>query len=208
MVGLGNPGAAYKNTRHNAGYMLLDGIADGRFLDDVTIHRPRRKGLRRLFESKSQFGKTSGPYVSAEGTAGGKDFILIKPTTFMNESGKALLYLKRHGIVRNLSELLVVVDDVNLEFGRIRIREKGSAGGQNGLKSIISYLGTEDFARLRIGIGPKPEGEELKHYVLSSCKPEEKKLLESALLDASAVVMAWISEGFAGSQKVFSQLSR
>jgi len=206
VVGLGNPGAGYKNSRHNAGYMLLDGIVEGRFFTDAVIQKSRRRGIRRLLSPKGLFNKSSGPYVSTEGECDGQRFLLVKPTTFMNESGKALSYLVRRGIVKDLSEILIAVDDINLNLGRIRLREKGSAGGQKGLKSIISYLGTEEFARLRIGIGPCPGGVDLKKYVLSSFRPDEKEILKTSLEVSSKVVEAWIKDGFEGAQKMIAQL--
>ena len=206
VVGLGNPGAGYKKSRHNAGYMLLDGIAESRFFTDAVIQKSRRRGLRRLFSPKGLFNKSSGPYVSIEGECSGKRFLLVKPTTYMNESGKALSYLVRRGIVKDLSEILIVVDDINLNLGRIRLREKGSAGGQKGLKSIIGYLGTEEFVRLRIGIGPCPGGEDLKKYVLSSFRPGEKEILDTSLEYASEVVEAWVKDGFEGAQRIIARV--
>jgi len=206
VVGLGNPGAGYKNSRHNAGFMLLDGIAERRLFTDAVIQKSRRRVLRRLFASKGLFNKSPGPFVSIEGECAGKRFLLVKPATFMNESGKALSYLVRRGIVKDLAEILIVVDDINLNLGRIRLREKGSAGGQKGLNSIISYLGTEEFARLRIGIGPCPGGEDLKKYVLSSFRPGEKEILKTSLEVSSKVVEAWIKDGFEGAQKIIARL--
>ena len=208
VVGLGNPGAAYKHTMHNAGFMLLDGIAGGAYPIGAEFARSGKRGLRRLFASRDGFGKTAGPYVAIEGTLAYKQFLMVKPATFMNESGKALAYLVRKAIVRELSELLVVVDDVNLDLGRIRLREKGSAGGQKGLASIIERLGSDDFPRLRLGIGPRPEGSDLRDHVLSGMRPEEREILDRSLLDASKVVGAWIEHGFDGAQREISQLSQ
>lgn len=206
VVGLGNPGAGYKNSRHNAGFMLLDGIASGAFLENISFHRGGYFSIKRLFGYKGIFKKKSRPFGSGEGEIDGKRFLLVKPTTFMNESGKALSYMARRGIVRDISEFLVVVDDINLNIGRIRLRERGSAGGHKGLKSIINHLGTEEFARLRLGIGPKPNGEELNKYVLGSFRPEEREILDKSLREAATVVEAWITGGFENALKLMTRL--
>lgn len=207
VVGLGNPGAAYRKTRHNAGYMLVDGIAIGKYLPEVAIHHTGSRVLKRLFANKIMFHKASGPFVKVEGELYGKRFLLVKPTTYMNESGKAVAYLVRRRIIRDLSELLVVVDDINLATGRVRLREKGSDGGQKGLGNIIDSLGTREFARLRIGVGPKPPGEDLREYVLKSFHPDEKKKFEESLEDASLIVGAWLSGGIEEARSEFSRLA-
>lgn len=206
IVGLGNPGAAYRKSRHNTGFMLVDGIAEGRFLSNVRFHRSDINILRRLFERNRAFKKKSTPYVIHEGELFGKRFCLVKPLTFMNESGKALVHIKRRGIIKNLEELIVIVDDVDLEIGRIRLRARGSAGGHNGLKSIISSLGTKEFARLRVGIGPRPNGEQLLHYVLGTFSSEEKNKLEKSFCVAATLVEAWITGGFENAQNIMLSL--
>jgi len=207
VVGLGNPGASYRNTRHNAGYMLVDGIASGEYICDAIMHQGGSKVLNRLFAGRNLFHKSSGPYVRIEGELNGKRFMLVKPTTYMNESGKAVSWLFKKGIVRDLSDVIVVVDDINLETGRIRLREKGSDGGQKGLRSIISHLGANEFCRLRLGVGPKPDGEDLKRYVLTSFRPDERVVMERSLSDAASVVEAWIEGGYESSQREVSRLS-
>jgi peptidyl-tRNA hydrolase, PTH1 family len=206
VVGLGNPGAAYKKSRHNAGFMLLDGIAGGAFIENISFHRSGCRRIRRLFGHKGVFEKKSGPFESGEGEIEGKQFLLVKPTTFMNESGKVFSYMSRRGIVKELSELLVVVDDINLDVGRLRLREKGSAGGHKGLKNIINHLGTDEFARLRLGIGPKPNGEDLKKYVLSSFNHDEREILEKSLIGAATIVEAWLTGGFENARKQMARL--
>ena len=209
VVGLGNPGASYRNTRHNVGFMVLDGMAEGRFGEKATyrgcpnfcVHKlgtPQRSGLdalRSVFGKTSRFKKTSGPYVMLEGEIDGASFLLVKPTTFMNESGKAVTSLITRGKVKHAGELLIVVDDVDLELGRLRIRERGSAGGHNGLKSITEALGTEEFARLRIGTGPRPNGADMVEYVLESFLPGEREIVGKALERASRCIEAWITGG-------------
>lgn len=158
VVGLGNPGARYNFTRHNFGFLALD------FYFKV-------RGLE--WKDKPKFGAMWG----REG-----DTIFIKPQDYYNESGRAVQEFMRFYKV-SLGDVLVVCDDFNLEFGKIRYRTQGSAGGNNGLKSIISTLGTEEFARLRIGTG----NDELRHkmgdmdFVLSKFTPEEKEKLPGIL---------------------------
>jgi PTH1 family peptidyl-tRNA hydrolase len=205
IVGLGNPGASYKNSRHNVGFVLVDSIAEGTFLSDATFKPGSYRVLRRILGRKRVFEATAGPYVRVEGKLGGKRFLLVKPTTFMNESGRALSYLTHRGIVKDLSEVLIVVDDVDLDIGRIRLRARGSAGGHNGLKSIIKNLGTEEFARLKIGIGPRPDGADLVEYVLGKFQPEEREIIDRSLGLASTVVEAWITGGFEKARKMISQ---
>ena len=195
VVGLGNPGTAYKNSRHNTGFMLVDGIADGYYLRDVIFHQHDRSVVRRFFGLRTKFRKTSTLYLDVEGEVDWKRFLLVKPTTFMNESGRAIAKLLNRGKVRDISEVLVVVDDVDLETGSIRLRTSGSAGGHKGLKSIINHLGTGEFSRLRIGIGPRPNGSDLIEYVLGTFRPEEREILERSLIKASNVVKAWITKG-------------
>ena len=193
VVGLGNPGQAYKKTKHNAGFMLLDGIVEGRFIKSAKFSRSGLGIIKSFFGSRGKFRKTTGPFVKIEGELSGKHF-------------KAFSSLITRGIVKNLSELFVVVDDVDLVVGRIRLREKGSAGGHNGLKSIINHLGTNEFSRLRIGVGPRPEGSEMVNYVLDTFHHEEFELFEESLSNASEVVEAWISGGYDRAYNIISMV--
>lgn len=158
VVGLGNPGARYNFTRHNFGFLALD------FYFKV-------RGIE--WKDKPKFGALW----AREG-----DTIFIKPQDYYNESGRAVQEFMRFYKI-SLDDVLVVCDDFNLEFGKLRYREQGSAGGNNGLKSIISTLGTEEFARLRVGTG----NDELRHkmgdmdFVLSKFTPEEKEKLPEIL---------------------------
>ncbi len=190
VVGLGNPGDAYRNTRHNAGFMVLDGIAQGKFGGESVFRSAARRSGR-----SGIFGKTSGLYLSAEGELDGTPFLLVKPTTFMNESGRAVTSLFGRGIVKDASELLVVVDDVDLDIGRVRMRERGSAGSHNGLKSIVGALGSGDFHRVRIGVGPRPDGSEMVDYVLGTFRPDEYEPLDDSLVLAAKCVEGWIAGG-------------
>ena len=195
VVGLGNPGAAYRNTRHNAGFMVLDGMAEGRYGEGITIRQNGLDAIRSAFGIGDRFRKASGLLVKLEAEYRGGSFLLVKPVTFMNESGKAVTSLRTRGQVKDLSELLVVIDDVDLELGKLRFREKGSAGGHNGMKSIIGALGSQEFARLRIGVGPRPGGADMVDYVLGTFRPEERAALEPALELAARVVAAWVNGG-------------
>lgn len=172
VVGLGNPGKQYAETRHNVGWMVVDRLAE-------------RAGWVGKVKAKDAAAVTWGRYA-------GLDLMLVKPTTFMNESGIAV----RKVLARErapLTDLLVVVDDFALPFGRLRLREGGSAGSHNGLRSIIGELGSERFARLRVGIG-EPSRNATNH-VLSRFSAEERKQL-GTLLDAAAdAIEDWAREG-------------
>ncbi len=157
MVALGNPGAEYAFTRHNAGWLLADYIA---------------------YRENLKFRPGKGDFWVAEGPS--SRFRLFKPTTFMNNSGLAVLQIIEIYQVDDLREMVVAVDDVNLPIGRLRMKLKGSDGGHNGLKSIIYHIGTQEFPRLRIGIGSPPEGMPLRDYVLSEFTDEEFDILRSS----------------------------
>jgi peptidyl-tRNA hydrolase, PTH1 family len=196
VVGLGNPGAAYRNTRHNAGFILLDGMLEGKYGGRVSFRRSAAETIKNFFGMRVSFRKSSGIYSRVEGEIEGNKVLFVKPNTFMNESGKALSSLRTKGVIRDISELLVVVDDVDLEIGTIRIRSKGSAGGHNGLKSVIASLGTEEFARLRIGVGPRPSGSDMVDYVLGTFRPDELDGFVKSLEISAAVVETWVVGGF------------
>jgi PTH1 family peptidyl-tRNA hydrolase len=172
VVGLGNPGDQYAKTRHNVGWMVLDRIADragwagkGRTRDAAAIAMGRYKGL---------------------------DLMIVKPLTFMNESGRAVRKVLDREHAPH-SDLLVVADDFALPFGKLRFREGGGAGGHNGLGSIIDELSTEKFSRLRVGIGAPDRG--FIDHVLAPFQPDERERLD-ALLDAAAdAVEEWARHG-------------
>lgn len=172
VVGLGNPGEQYSQTRHNIGWMVLDRLAD-------------RAGW-------SGRGRNRDASAIVQGRFRGLDLLLVKPLTYMNESGLAV----RKALARErapLSEMLVVVDDFALPFGKLRFREGGSAGGHNGLRSIVDELGTEKFSRLRVGIG-EPGRDAIDHVLSQFSRGEKRRLPE--LLDAAAdAVEAWAREG-------------
>ncbi|MBN1290474.1 MAG: aminoacyl-tRNA hydrolase [Candidatus Latescibacteria bacterium] len=206
VVGLGNPGSSYAKTRHNIGFMLLDNILQDGILDKFSYSDKNPDSLPWIFDSKAKFKKSSGSFFITEGMLGTIKFCLVKPTTFMNESGRVITSLKSRGIFSELPEILVVVDDVDLDIGRIRLRQKGSAGGHNGLKSIIRHLGTDEFSRLRIGVGPRPGGDEMVDHVLGTFTHEEFKIIKSSLYKSAQVVRAWIANGYGEALNVLSEL--
>lgn len=201
VVGLGNPGAAYRRTRHNAGFMTLDGMIAGRYGTGAVSFHGESDANRRAFDLSGRGGKATAPFVGLEGRAGTSRCLFVKPATFMNESGRAFSSLRTRGLIGDVSELLVVVDDTELALGRIRFRDKGSSGGHNGLKSIIAAIGTGEFARIRIGVGPRPAGEDLAEYVLGSFRPEEWEVMDKVLHAAALGVEAWLAGGAEGVRK-------
>lgn len=182
IVGLGNPGPEYADTRHNIGFQVVDVLARA----STAVFGPARLGDRAEFRHK------------------GRTFILIKPTTFMNLSGKAVRYwLAQEDIP--LERLLVITDDLALPFGAIRLREKGGAGGHNGLTSIIELLGTEGFPRLRFGVGSDfPKGRQ-SEYVLGAWSGEERKTLAERTELASKAVLQWGLLGMAQAMNTFNK---
>jgi peptidyl-tRNA hydrolase, PTH1 family len=173
IIGLGNTGNKYKNTRHNIGFSLIDLLS--KKLDSESFKK---------FKDCSEISKTK--YLD-------EDIILVKPTTFMNNSGlcvrKILDFYKE-----KIENILILVDDYNLDVGNIRFRKNGSSGGHNGLKSIIECLGTEEFQRLRLGIG-KPEHKTLSDFVLSSFTPSETKNINGMLTSALDACLVWVEFG-------------
>ena len=173
VLGLGNPGRRYTRTRHNLGFLLLDRIAEAR---GIRIGDERCESLvgRGEWEQES--------------------LVLAKPQTYMNNSGLAAAALLRRFRVRG-ADLVVVYDDLDLPFGRLRIRCGGSAGGHRGLASILQHVADRDFVRLRIGIGRPPEGFDAVDYVLSRFSPEEQDSLDGVLAKAAEAVEAIVLEG-------------
>lgn len=166
VVGLGNPGKDYSNTRHNVGF------------DTINLLANRNNIIINKIKYKSIYG---------EGYIGGKKVILMKPQTYMNNSGMALLDLCNFYKLP-LENVIVAVDDIDIEFGTIRIRKQGSAGSHNGLKSIIYHLQSEDFPRVKIGIGNKREGQDLADFVLSRFNKDERMDIDSAIEKAALAI--------------------
>ncbi len=173
MFGLGNPEKKYARTRHNAGFLVADALAE-------------RYGW--------SFKQGRGEFVQADGTVDGRRVFLIKPLTFMNNSGLAV----RQAVdffQQELSHILVIVDDFQIPLGTLRLRKSGSDGGHNGLASIISVLGTKAFPRLRIGIGPDHPIENWVSFVLSEFSRSEWEVLQKIIPTAVEAVEAVVKEG-------------
>jgi PTH1 family peptidyl-tRNA hydrolase len=193
IVGLGNPGERYKNTRHNLGYRVVDFLAD-RFdsFDKLTARK-----------NKKDFKPGKGEFVFCEIRVGEEKIHLIKPITFMNSSGVAVAEAMNNYSL-GIENLLVVCDDVNLPLGKIRIREKGSDGGHKGLRSIIYQLNSVDFTRLRMGIGDTPQGVDLEEFVLEDFKLEEKEIAGQMVERATLAVENIIAHGIEDSMSRFN----
>lgn len=190
VVGLGNPGARYAQHRHNVGFWCVDLLA-------------KRWGIE--VKGSSRYAATG------EGEAEGRYVLLVKPRTFVNRSGEAVGALMRS---RNLSPpaLLVIYDELDLPLGQLRVRARGSHGGHNGLKSIISAIGSTDFPRIRIGIGrplvdgqPTTDPEHVAAYVLSPPTPEQRELLEAAVARAADAVVCILREGVEAAMNQFNR---
>jgi PTH1 family peptidyl-tRNA hydrolase len=178
IVGLGNPGREYAATRHNVGWWLIDHLADVWHFDAW-----KKDGVSQL----------------ANGTVGGVKVRLMKPQTYMNLSGQALKNYVRRPFWSAAKDLLVVVDEVQLPVGRARIRARGSAGGHNGLKSVEQALGSQEYARLRIGVGPSEERKgiykDLADFVLAPFARDEREDVLSLLPPLTAAVETWLKDG-------------
>ena len=173
IVGLGNPGDRYKNTRHNVGFMALDAIADAL---NIPVNTIKFKGL---------YG---------EGRAFGKKVRLLKPTTYMNESGQSVRACMDYFKIEP-EEVLVLVDDIDIAFGTIRLRKSGSAGTHNGLKSIIYQVQSDQFPRLKIAVGKKNPHMDLANFVLSTFTDEEAKTMDETIEKAKDAALLLLKSG-------------
>lgn len=173
IVGLGNPGRKYEKTRHNLGFMLLDRLSQ---------------------VAGADFNREECEALTAKASLAETLCVLAKPQTFMNLSGRSVQCLVKKYYVDPATDLLIVSDEVALPIGRLRMRAKGSAGGHNGLKSIIGLIGQE-FARLRLGIKPEGEIVDLADFVLDRFDPSEKELLEQMLERGVQAVETWLQSG-------------
>ena len=173
IVGLGNPGPEYAGTRHNAGFWCIDALA-GRH--DISLERKHRSA------------------VIGEGRIETYPAVLVKPRTYVNRSGATISYLKaRYALPTN--KILIVCDDINLPPGKLRLRRKGSAGGHNGIKSVIEAAGSQDFPRLRIGVGRPPEGTGQIEHVIGPMDPGDREVVDEAVERAADAVACLLSEG-------------
>ncbi len=181
VIGLGNPGSSYARTRHNVGWFVLDSL--------IPLDR---------------WVRGDGPFLFAGYPADKSECVLVKPLTFMNLSGEAAVAVCRQFAV-GPADLLVLLDDVNLPTGDLRLRRSGSTGGHNGMASLEKALQTQDVPRLRIGIGRPLEPGGLVDYVLSPFSEEEEPVVRQAVIESSRIVRAFCSGGFEGAAELYSR---
>lgn len=184
IAGLGNPGREYENTRHNTGFMVIDEAA-GKY--NISVTEKKHKAL---------IGK---------GFIGGQKVVLVKPQTFMNLSGESIREVIDYYKIDEKVELIVISDDISLETGAIRIRKRGSAGGHNGLKNIILHLGHDEFQRIRMGVGEKPQEYELIDYVLGHFNEEDSKLIAASVKEAAEAIEVMITDGSDAAMNKFNK---
>ena len=183
IVGLGNPTRQYEGTKHNVGFDTIDYLIDEyQIPSSGTGH-------------KALFGK---------GMIAGQKVIVAKPMTYMNLSGESLRELVNYYKIDEEHELLVIYDDISLDVGQLRIREKGSAGGHNGIKNIILHLGTEVFPRIKVGVGEKPKGWDLADYVLGRYSAEDRKIIDEAQKEAAEAVKMMVMDDVRGAMNRYN----
>lgn len=173
IAGLGNPTKEYDKTRHNVGFSVIDVLADRYRID---ISEKKHKAL------------------CGRGVIEGQKVLLLKPQTFMNLSGESIRAAADYYKIEP-EEMIVIYDDISLDPGQLRIRLKGSAGGHNGIKNIIANLGTQDFLRIKVGVGAKPPRMDLADYVLSRFGAGEQKLMEEAFGEAAEAAVMMMTDG-------------
>lgn len=182
IVGLGNPTSQYAGTRHNVGFSVILEIAD---TYDIKVDTKKHKAL---------IGK---------GVIGGEKVILAMPQTYMNLSGESVRELLDYYKCDN-QDLLVIYDDIDLDVGKLRLRAKGSAGGHNGIKNIIAHIGTQEFDRIRVGVGHKPKGWDLADYVLGRFQKEEQPLIREGAKNACKAAACIIDSGIEAAMNKFN----
>jgi PTH1 family peptidyl-tRNA hydrolase len=181
IVGLGNPGPEYAGTRHNAGFWVVEAVAAG-------------SGLK---------FKRQGMAARARGLVAGREVVLAKPQAFMNRSGPVVAELI-DGLGLDLHDVIVIHDDLDLDPGRVRLKARGGHGGHNGVLSIINTLGTDRFARLKLGVGRPPAGQEAADYVLTPVPSRERAVLDKTVEQAVLALECWVSEGLAAAMNRFN----
>jgi PTH1 family peptidyl-tRNA hydrolase len=184
IVGLGNPTREYTATRHNIGFDAITRIAD-----DYNIALDTKK-------HKAICGK---------GVIEGQKVILAQPQTYMNLSGESIRELIDFYKIEPTSELIVIYDDISLDVGQLRIRTKGSAGGHNGIKSIIAHLGTQDFLRIKVGVGDKPKNWDLADYVLGRFSEQEQPVIREALGNVSAACKCIVTQDINSAMNLYNK---
>lgn len=182
IVGLGNPGIQYENTRHNAGFIAIDYLAR-KYSIDV-----------RKIKFKSLIG---------QGVISGQKVMLVKPQTYMNNSGEAIREIYKYFDFDH-DKLIVIYDDIDIDFGSIRIRKKGSAGTHNGMKSIIYNLEFDDFPRIKVAVGKKPSYMDLANFVLSGFLKQEAKIIEEEVKLTSDAIEMILEEGIEKTMSMFN----
>lgn len=183
IVGLGNPGKQYEQTRHNIGFIVIDKIADKL---NIQLDQAKFKGL---------FGT---------GLVEGEKVLLLKPLTYMNLSGESIRAIMDYYQIET-EDILVIYDDLDLPAGRIRLRQRGSAGGHNGIKSTIHHLGTQEFNRIRVGIGRPSNGMAITNYVLGRFAEEELGSIQEAAERSADACIEWIKKPFLQVMNTYNQ---
>ena len=173
IAGLGNPGKKYEDTRHNVGFKTIDVLADKL---NIKVNKIKFKGL------------------VGEGRIAGEKVILLKPHTFMNNSGESIVEILNFYKL-NPEDLMVVVDDIDIEFAQLKIKKNGSAGTHNGLKSIVNLTGSKDFARFKVGVGKKHSNEDLASFVLSNFPSKDRKHIEDAIDACADAIVEAVDSG-------------
>lgn len=173
IAGLGNPTKEYEKTRHNAGFDTIDKLADKL---GISVTEKKHKAL------------------CGKGMIGFEKVLLLKPQTFMNVSGESIRDAADFYKVEP-AHIIIIYDDISLAVGQLRIRAKGSAGGHNGIKSIIAHLGTQEFPRIRVGVGEKPDRMDLADYVLGRFSQVERKVMEEAFIEAAEAAETMVTDG-------------
>jgi len=174
IVGLGNPGAQYRDTRHNVGFKVMEVLSD-------------------RYDINTDFVKHKA--VCGKGIIEGNKVTIAMPQTFMNLSGESVRQLVDYYKIDITSELIVVYDDIYLEPGQLRIRKGGSAGGHNGMKNIIQHLGSDQFMRIRVGVGEKPKNYDLADYVLSHFSRDDQEKMDAAFIEAANSIVTIMNDG-------------
>lgn len=184
IVGLGNPGKDYTNTRHNIGFDVIDMLAEQ---EGISVLEKKHKA------------------VIGKGYVAGQKCVLVKPYTYMNLSGESVRDVIDYYKVDETTELIVISDDISLDVGQLRIRKKGSAGGHNGLKNIIAHLGHDTFCRVKMGVGEKPKGYDLADYVLGHFTKQEREIMDEAAKRATDAIRMMITDGPDGAMNSFNK---
>lgn len=173
VVGLGNPGLKYENTRHNAGFMVIDKLAEKL---GAKVNKIKFKGLYDKLTYK------------------GESIVFLKPQTFMNESGLSVMEAWKF-FKLEVKDIIIIYDDIDIPFASIRVKSKGSSGSHNGMKSVIYHLQDDKFPRIRVSIGKRPDYMDLADFVLSNFTKEEEKILDKEIDAACDAVITWLEQG-------------